>query len=158
MKRVITMIAASMAILGLTLGAAAPAMAVAWKSKTDPLFGYEDGDKFGKAYGNYYNDGNVSAMSTSYQYDIQAGGNNVRMETDFYFYEVGAGCTGGGACWVFDVSKQTPESNDAAWIKASRARNLHGKATGTRGGINICEIQAWHPDPCSAHAWPSFSY
>jgi hypothetical protein len=157
MKRMLTGIAASLAILGTTLVAASPAMATTWKSKSDPLFGYEDGHKFGKVYGNFYNDG-VSAMSTTYQYDMQPGGNNVRVETDFFFYEVDAGCVGGGACWTHDVSKQAPESDSASWVKGARARNLHGQATAARGGINICEIQSWHPDPCSAHAYPSFSY
>jgi hypothetical protein len=111
-----------------------------------------------KAYGNYYNDGSVSAMSTSYQYDIKAGGNNIRVETDFQFMEVDPGCVGGGMCWTFDVSKRTTETDSASWVKYSRARNLHGLATASRGGINVCEIQAWSNDPCSAHARPTFYY
>ncbi len=148
-------------ILGvMSVAVAAPALAVAWKSSTDPLYVYEDGVKQGKAYGNFYNN-STSAMSTSYQYDMKPGGNNVRVETDFYFwrYSPGScGSTGQTTCYVWDISKQTVESNTATWVKDSRARNLRADSDKARGAINICEIQSWSNDPCSAHVLPSFSY
>lgn len=143
----------------LSVSLSAPAYAVLWKSAEDPLYVYEDGVKQGKAYGNFYNDGSVSAMSTSWQYDMKPGGNNVRVETDFYFWEEKCGTPGNYVfCYNFDVSKQTDETNTASWFKDSRARNLHAEADKVRGAINICEIQAFHNDPCSAHAYPTFSY
>lgn len=42
--------------------------------------------------------------------------------------------------------------------KWSRARNLRADSEKARGAIDICEIQAWHNDPCSAQALPSFTY
>jgi hypothetical protein len=135
---------------------AGPAQAVLWGSKTNPLYGYEDGAKFGKAYGNFVNEGGIYATSRSYQYDIQPGGNDVRVETDYYFYETGTSCT--SPCWSKDVSLQTDRTDEAAWVFDYRRRGLHGFATAARGGINICEIQSWAPDPCSDHAWVSFSY
>ena len=151
-------IATSLLVLAVSVGVASPAMGVAWKSASSPLYGSEDGKKFGKTYGNFYNDGSVRAMSTTYQYDLEPGGNKVRVETDFYFYEHDAVCGHESVCWNLDSSKQTEETNTAKWVKDARARNLHGSASGARGGINICEIQAWQNDPCSPHAWPSFSY
>lgn len=146
--------------LGLTLALAGPASAVAWKSRTSPLYGYEDGKAFGKTYGNFYNDGSVTAHSTTFQYDLEPGGNDVRMETDFYFLEWDSLCNAGsgGVCWRFDTSKQADTSDDARWIEHYRARNLHPYGDAARGGIDICEIQSFQNDPCSAHAWPSFEY
>lgn len=149
----------SLLLLGGSLGAASPALAVTWRSASSPLYGSQGGKPFGKAYGNFHNDGNVSAMSTTYQYDLEPGGNKVRVETDFYFYEFDSTCgIEGSTCWAQDVSKKARETNRATWVKVSRARNLHGGASAARGGIDICEIQPWHNDPCSAHAWPSFGY
>ncbi len=158
--RIIRAAAASVGILALSLTAASPALGVAWASASSPIYGSEGGKNFGKMYGSFYNDASVSAMSTTYQYDLEPGGNNVRVETDFWFYEYDTSCNSGsgGTCWNFDVSKQTVETNTAKWVKDSRARNLHGGAERARGGIDICEIQAWQNDPCSPHAYPSFSY
>ncbi len=152
-------VVASLVVLGVSLAAASPAAGVAWKSRTSPLYGYQDGKAFGKTYGNFYNDGSVRAMSTTYQYDLQPGGQNVRVETDFFFREYDNLCNdGGGECWNFDVSKQTEETDEAKWVTDSRARNLHSAASGARGGINICKIRPMWNDPCSATAFPTFSY
>lgn len=151
-------LAGSAALLAVSLAAAAPAMA-SWNDSTasSPVYGYEDGSKFGKMYGNFYNSNGTTAMSTSWQYDMQPGGNNVRVETDFQFKRIcGAGAT--TMTWCPDVSKQTDETNDASWYKHSRARNFRYDSEQARGVINICEIQAWSNDPCSASAFESFSY
>ncbi len=133
------------------------ALGVKWKSASDPLYGYEDGARFGKTYGDFFNQGGVKAKSSTWQADLQPGGNNVRVETDFYFKENGgAGCT--SSCWNLDTSKQTNETDSSAWFYDYRTEPLHGLAEGARGGMNICEIQAWQNDPCSAHAWATFYY
>ena len=117
-----------------------------------------DGNQFaGQAYGEFYNSGNAYAKNRAGFIDMAPGGDTVRVETDFYFYESGPTC-GGGACYVFDVSKQTSETNSGKWVSHTRSRGLHGGATRARGGVDICEIHAWSNDPCSGHAWPSFAY
>ncbi|WP_408898623.1 hypothetical protein ACJ5H2_05820 [Nocardioides sp. R1-1] len=148
---------ASMGILGASVLLATPALAVDWGSASNPVFGYENGKKFGKMYGKFYNDNSVSAMSTTWQYDLRPGGNKVRVETDFYWYRI---CQSyqSSPSWCPDVSKQTEETNTASWVKDSRARNLRFDSSASRGGIDICEIQAWSNDPCSPQALPQFSY
>ena len=140
-----------------SLAAAVPAAGVTWGSASNPVFGYENGVKFGKMFGNFYNDNSVSAMSTTYQYDLQPGGNNVRVETDFAFFRV-CETHHTAASWCFDISKQTVETNSASWVKDSRARNLRRDSNSARGAINICEIRSFANDPCSAHAIPKFDY
>ncbi|MGD9960608.1 hypothetical protein [Nocardioides sp.] len=147
---------AALALSVTSVALAAPASAVYWKSSSDPLYVYEDGVPQGKTYGHFYNDGQVSAMSTSWQYDMKPGGNNVRVETDFLFYGTHSGCD--GTCWYNSISKQTIETNSAWWVKDARARNLEAGGEKARGNIDICEIQAFHNDPCSAKALPTFSY
>ena len=151
-------VAASLAILGASLAVAQPAMAVNWYSRSNPLHGYESDKTFGLVYGNFYNYNSTYANSTTYQYDSQADGHDVRAETDYYFWETGTGCDPGASCWRQDTSKQSAETSSAAWVKDNRSEPLHGGASGARGGVNLCEIIAWHNDPCSVHAWPSFSY
>ncbi len=135
---------------------AAPAMGISWKSASDPLYVYEDDIAQGKTYGRFYNDESVRAMSTSYQYDLKPGGNYVRVETDFLFYGPDTSCE--GSCWRNSASKQSEKSRSEKWVKDSRARNLEPEGEKARGGIDICEIQAWHNDPCSSYALPTFSY
>lgn len=139
---------------------AVPAGAVKWRSAANPLIGYDGGTKFGRIHGRFANDGHVRATSTTWHSDLRPGGNKVRAETDFYFWEWDTLCSngGGGSCWRFDVSKQTPTTNSRAWLKHMRARNLHPFASRVRGGVNVCEIKRFWNDPCSSHAWPSFSY
>ena len=164
MRKIRTM-CASAAVLALSLGAASPALAVTWATQERPVYGYEHGKAFGKMSGKFYNDRSVRAMSTTWQYDRQADHHNVRVETDFYFYEYDDTCSvsstgiGSGMCWRFDVSKQTKESGYGdGWVKRARARGLHADGDRARGAINICEIIRWHNDPCSRHAYPTFSY
>lgn len=147
-----------LAVVGVAL--AGPASAVAWGSAANPIYGKEDGKSFGKMYGDFKNDRYIYARSVSYQYDLQPGGNNIRVETDFYFneYDTGCGSGGGGICWTSDVSRQTTPTNDAYWVKDVRSRELHDAALGARGAINLCEVQTWSPDPCSPHVYPTFSY
>ncbi len=145
-------------VLGaISVGTAAPASAVLWKSQTSPLFVYEDNVVQGGAYGKFYNDGQVSAMSTSWQSDYRPGGNDVRVETDFMFYAPRTTC-GGANCWYTSASKQTVSTDSRAWVKDSRARNLAPEGDRARGHIDICEIQRFHNDPCSAKALPTFDY
>ncbi len=151
-------LAGSAALLAISLAAATPAMAE-WNdsTSTSPVYGYEDGSKFGKMYGNFYNSNGTSAMSTTWQYDMQPGGNNVRVETDFQFKRL-CSSVATTETWCQDVSKQTTETNDASWYKHSRARNFRYDSEEVRGVINICEIQAFSNDPCSASVYSRFSY
>lgn len=156
MRKFIRVLAIGVAVTLACVALGGPAQAVLWGSKSSPLYGYDNGAKFGKAYGNFVNEGGMYATSRSYQYDIQPGGNYVRVETDYYFYETGTKCS--SPCWNPDVSLQTDQTRDDAWVFDYRRRGLHGFATAARGGINICEVQAWANDPCSDHAWVTFSY
>ncbi len=159
MSHLIRALAVGLAVI-LGVAFSGPANAVLWASKSNPLYGYENGVKFGKAYGNFVNEGGIYAQSRSYQYDLRPGGNKVRVETDYYFHEFDPSCGsgGGGVCWVEDVSLQTDATNSASWVFDYRRRGLHGAADAARGGMDICEIQAWSNDPCSPHAWATFSY
>ncbi|CUR60822.1 exported hypothetical protein [metagenome] len=148
---------AALALGVVSVATAAPASAVLWRSQSDPLFVYEDDVRQGGAYGNFYNDGQVRAMSTSWQKDYRPGGNYVRVETDFMFYGPTNTC-GGNACWYTSASKQTVETRSDDWIKDSRARDLAPQGEKARGHIDICEVQAWSNDPCSAKALPTFDY
>lgn len=156
MRTLIRTVTLGLALLVGCIAFAGPAQAVLWGSKSNPLYGYDEAGKFGKTYGNFVNEGGIYATSRSYQYDLQPGGNYVRVETDYFFYEAGTGCA--SPCWLFDVSRQTNETRSAQWYFDYRRRGLHGHATAARGGINICEIRSWANDPCSPHAWASFSY
>lgn len=150
-------LAASAALVIVSVAAAAPAVAQTWGSSAHPVYGYEDGDPFGKLYGSFYNSNSVSAMSTTWQYDLQPGGNTVRVETDFAWRRL-CSVANETPSWCPDVSKQTDETNSAKWHKHSRARNLRWDADAARGSVDICEIQRWHNDPCSAPALPKFEY
>lgn len=136
------------------------ATGVTWYSSGDPLKVYDDGTARGKAYGNFYNSANTSAMSTAYYADLKSGGNAVRVETDFYWYGYNAIQCGSGSptCFWLDVSKQTDETTSTSWQKHARARNLNFQASRARGRIDICEIQSWSNDPCSAKPLPTFDY
>lgn len=148
---------ASAALLGASVAAAQPALAVTWGSPSNSVVGYDHGVRFGKMYGRFHNDNSVSAMSTTWQYDLRPGGNTVRVETDFYWKKV-CRVEDTTESWCFDVSKQTAETNTASWYRHSRARDFDSRGSAARGGINICEIKAWRNDPCSVHAYPHFSY
>lgn len=161
--RMLRMAGLGVLVVTMAIAVAMPASAVKWKSRSKPLYGYEDGNKFGKVYGKFYNNGQVSADSQSWQFDMQSRNKYpVRVETDFYFWEwdtlCAHGAVGGDTCWQFDVSKQTATSSDPQWHFHVRGRNLHFGADRVRGGIDICEIRPWRNDPCSAHAYPSFRY
>lgn len=148
----------ALGLVAASLALAAPASAVSWGSSSDPVRGYDHGKAFGKMYGRFYNDKSVSAMSTTYQFDLQPkDGNAVRVETDFYFWR---NCNPADEApeWCLSVSKQTDRTSTASWRKFSRARNLSPTSPRVRGGINICEIQSWSNDPCSPLAIPRFTY
>lgn len=160
MRQLIKVLAVGVAVVVGGIGLSGPAEAVLWASKSNPVYGYDGDGKFGKTYGNFVNEGGVWATSRSYQYDIQSGGNDVRVETDYYFYEFSPTCGSGSGstCWVHDVSLQTDPTDDPSWVFDYRRRALRGGADSVRGGMNICEIQTWSNDPCSPHAWVSFNY
>ncbi len=156
MRNLLKILIAGLVITCAGFALSGPAQAVLWASKSNPLYGVENGAKFAKTYGNFVNEGGVYATSRSYQYDMQPGGNYVRVETDFYFYETGSACA--SPCWLLDASLQTDQTRVDEWVFDYRRRGLHGGASAARGGMDICEIQSWSPDPCSTHAWASFNY
>lgn len=158
MRNLIRIVSTAVLVAIGTLAFSQSALAVKWHSKSDPLYGYEDGDRFGAIYGDFFNHGSVQAKSSTWMRDLQPGGNDVRGETDFYYKEFDAHCGEVGTCWNFAASKQTNKWRKSTWFYDYRTDNLHPQADAVRGGINLCEVQSWHPDPCSAHAYPSFSY
>jgi hypothetical protein len=159
-------------VRGWVLGAVALAVVLAtgqsaaaagwWCSDDDPLKVYEDGVVQGEAYGHYYNYGDGRAMSTAWYRDTRPGsgdsGNPVRVETDFYWFGYRTECGQAGTCFWHDVSKQTDEYDGSAWRKHARARYLNQSSWRSRGRIDICEIQRWSNDPCSAKIVETFDY
>ncbi|WP_182481111.1 hypothetical protein [Nocardioides immobilis] len=156
---------------GLGMGAGAFVLVVAlgqpavaagwWCSKDDPLNVYEDGVVQGQAYGHYYDYGDGRAMSTAWYRDARPGdgtGNPVRVETDFYWYGSNSSCGEAGTCFWFDVSKQTDETHSSSWQKHARARYLDQTAWRSRGRMDICEVQRFSNDPCSAKIVETFDY
>lgn len=137
---------------------ASSASGVTWWSKSSPLVVREDGVGQGKAYGNFYNSENTYAKNKAIYADLRPGGNAVRVETDFQFYEHDATCGQAGSCWITSASKQTESTTSSSWRTHTRSRALSGNSSAARGHIDICEIQAWSNDPCSAKALPSFAY
>lgn len=130
-----------------------------WYSSSSPLKVYDDGVAQGKAYGNFYNSQNTYAKNKATYADLRPGGDAVRVETDFYFYEYdGVECGSQGTCFVFSASKQTDPTTSSSWKTHTRARTLSSRGSRARGRIDICEIQAWSNDPCSAKPIPTFAY
>lgn len=130
-----------------------------WCSSSDPLTVYDDGVASGAAYGHYYNYGDGRAMSTAWFRDLRPGGQDVRVETDFYWYGYnGTECGDAGTCFWFDTSKQTDRYDGSDWYKHARARYLNDSAWRSRGRMDICEIHDWANDPCSAKIIETFDY
>lgn len=153
---------------GLGMGAGAFALVAAlgqpaaaagwWCSSSDPLKVHDDGVASGAAYGHYYDYGDGRAMSTAWYRDLRPGGQDVRVETDFYWYGHNSSCGTAGTCFWFDVSKQTDRYDGSSWRKHARARYFDQTAWRSRGRMDICEIHAWANDPCSAKIVETFDY
>lgn len=148
--------AGAVAIAAISVATASPASAVWWKSQSDPLFAYENGKPQTAGYGNFYNDGSVSAMSTSWQKDLKPGGDGVAVETAFWFHEYNTPC--GCVTWDHDTTKQTTTTFEDRWIKLARARNLHSGADAVRGVMRVHEVHNNDFDPISSPATISFDY
>lgn len=143
---------------GLVIAFATSATGVTWWSASTPLVVKDGGVAQGKAYGNFYNYQNTYAKNKAIYADMRPGGDAVRVETDFQFYEHDTTCGQQGSCWINSASKQTEPTTSASWQTHTRSRALSGYSSHARGHIDICEIQAWSNDPCSAKALPSFAY
>lgn len=143
----------------LMLVLATSASGVTWFSSGSPLKVYDNGVAQGKAYGNFYNSQNAYAKNKATYADLRPGGDAVRVETDFLYWEYAGSCgTQGGTCWVHSASKQTDATTSGSWKTHTRSRALSSSGSRARGNVDICEIQAWSNDPCSAKALPTFDY
>lgn len=150
-----TSVVALVAVVGFGPSAAAAGW---WCSASDPLKVYDDGVASGAAYGHYYDYGDGRAMSTAWYRDLRPGGQDVRVETDFYWYGNSLQCGDQGVCFWFDVSKQTDRYDGSDWRKHARARYFDGSSWKSRGRMDICEIHNWADDPCSAKIVETFDY
>lgn len=138
---------------------AEPAMAVAWKSASNPLTAYHksrsSGEKQAQAYGNFYNSGSTHARSSSYQRDNKPGGHKVYVETMYRFWYSNLGHP---AAWHRAALKQTGRTSSGAWKSAYTQAQLHPESEKARGVIQVCEDQPNAPDDCSADAIVTFAY
>ncbi|WP_183095782.1 hypothetical protein [Nocardioides stalactiti] len=146
-------------MLIIVLGCAQSAMGAGWWCSEDrPLKVYDDGVASGAAYGHFYNYGDGRSMSTAYYKDLRPGGEDVRVETDFYWWGTDTDCGDGRTCFWHDVSKQTDRYDGKRWRKHARARYLDGRSSRSRGLMDICEIHSWGNDPCSPQMVETFDY
>ena len=138
------------------LAAAQPAMAVTWYSSSAPLKVTQDGVAQGLAYGNFVNNNGVSAQQRSQQKDPRAGGDNIYVETSFYFYEP---CGDGSSTeWCYYDYKQTDRTSYGYWYSDYTAKYLSGNSEKARAQTKVCEDHNWAKDPCSANVIRTFSY
>ena len=150
----VRLVLASVGTTLVVLGLAAPAMAVSWGH----IVVYQNKVEQGRAYGTFYNQSYQYAAMDAYFKDSRAGGNGVFVDIDYlYWLQECNECQPG---YQERGNDQTGRTTSGAWAGPSHQTHaLWSASSSARGAIQVCEDQAWSPDPCSEpDALPTFSY
>jgi hypothetical protein len=94
----------------------------------------------------------------AYFKDSRPGGNGVFVDIDYLFWV--QECSECQGRYKHVGNDQTGRTTSGAWAGPShQTQDLLSSSNSARGAIQVCEDQAWSPDPCSEpDALPTFSY